>query len=138
MLKIVDGGFHYVDEPALTALNMRLRDDYVADLQMGMDRWNRAIARSGIDFKVTLPHVAFHRAIGEFANIEATPQGELLSAESWAKRRDEFLPSSDDATFIQSLMEQRTEPGQFATWIAAPRTGINNQPGDFEYVQLPH
>jgi benzoyl-CoA 2,3-dioxygenase component B len=28
------------------------------------------------------------------------------------------------------------EPGQFAPWIAPPRVGIDNKPGDFEYVRL--
>src|SRR5207302_1713867 len=29
-----------------------------------------------------------------------------------------------------------TEPGGFASWIAPPRTGIDGQPGNFEYVKL--
>ena len=29
-----------------------------------------------------------------------------------------------------------TEPGKFANWIAPPARGINNQPGDFEYVRF--
>jgi benzoyl-CoA 2,3-dioxygenase component B len=28
------------------------------------------------------------------------------------------------------------EPGKFAPWIAAPKVGIDNKPGDFEYVKL--
>ena len=27
-------------------------------------------------------------------------------------------------------------PGEFASWIAPPKVGIDNQPGDFEYVKL--
>jgi benzoyl-CoA 2,3-epoxidase subunit B len=27
-------------------------------------------------------------------------------------------------------------PAQFAGWIAPPRVGIDNRPGDFEYVKL--
>jgi benzoyl-CoA 2,3-dioxygenase component B len=38
VLKLVDGQIKLVDEPALTALNMRLRDDYVADCAKGVDR----------------------------------------------------------------------------------------------------
>jgi len=38
--------------------------------------------------------------------------------------------------FIQSLMRQVIEPGKFASWIAPPRVGIDNKPGDFEYVKL--
>jgi benzoyl-CoA 2,3-dioxygenase component B len=27
-------------------------------------------------------------------------------------------------------------PGTYASWIAPPRIGIDNKPGDFEYVKL--
>jgi len=38
---------------------------------------------------------------------------------------------------VQSLMAGRVvEPGKFANWIAAPRTGINGQALDFEYVRF--
>ncbi len=48
--------------PALSSLNMRLRDDFVADAQGGVDRWNRVIEKAGFDFRLRLPHVAFNRA----------------------------------------------------------------------------
>jgi len=28
------------------------------------------------------------------------------------------------------------EPGKYASWIAPPKVGIDNKPGDFEYVKL--
>jgi len=28
------------------------------------------------------------------------------------------------------------QPGKFALWIAPPKVGINNKPGDFEYVKI--
>jgi len=137
VLRLKDGAVMREAVPALSALNMRLRDDYVADAQSGIERWwNRIIERSGIDFRITLPHVAFNRKIGEFAAIEADPAGNILSAAAWTRRRDEFLPSGDDDTFVASLMQPRREPGAFASWIAPPRTGIDNKPGDFEYVKL--
>src|SRR5216683_2626582 len=37
------------DLPALTALNERLRDDYVADCERGVTRWNEIIKSHGID-----------------------------------------------------------------------------------------
>src|SRR5207247_2625331 len=48
----------------------------------------------------------------------------------------EWLPAKADGDFIQSLMRQVVEPGKFASWIAPPRVGIDNKPGDFEYVKL--
>jgi benzoyl-CoA 2,3-epoxidase subunit B len=123
--------------PALSALNMRLRDDYVADASSGVERWwNRIIARAGIDFRLSLPHVAFNRRIGEFAATEADPSGNLLTPAEWARRRDEFLPSADDNAFVASLMRPAYEPGAYAGWIAPPRLGIDHRPGDFEYVKL--
>jgi len=136
VLKLVDGQARLVDEPALPALNMRLRDDYAKDAAGGVGRWNKIIQKAGVDFEITLPHVAFHRAIGEFANVEATPDGTIIDAADFAKRRGEWLPSDDDGAFIASLMTQVVEPGRYADWIAAPKVGIDNQPGDFEYVRL--
>ncbi len=48
----------------------------------------------------------------------------------------EWLPTHADGDFIQSLMKPVTEPGKYASWIAAPKVGIDNKPGDFEYVKL--
>jgi benzoyl-CoA 2,3-dioxygenase component B len=33
-------------------------------------------------------------------------------------------------------MQPCWEPGQFASWIAAPKVGIDNKAGDFEYVKI--
>ena len=33
-------------------------------------------------------------------------------------------------------MEPVNEPGKFANWIAPPKMGIDNKPGDFEYVKI--
>ena len=47
-----------MDEPALTALNMRLRDDYTQDCAKGVERWNKIIEKTGVNFRLVLPHVA--------------------------------------------------------------------------------
>lgn len=137
VLRLRDGRIVKEDLPALSALNMRLRDDYVADAGSGVERWwNRIIQRAGFEYRLKLPHVAFHRHIGEFARVHADPEGRLLPADDWQRRRDEFLPSPADDEFVASLMRPVTEPGKFASWIAPPRAGIDNKPGDFEYVKL--
>src|SRR5918992_5318628 len=79
VLKCVDGQMKLVDEPALTAINMRLRDDYVRECQAGVSRWNKVIEKAGVAFELKLPSVAFNRRIGEFKTIEASPEGELVS-----------------------------------------------------------
>src|ERR1700727_1702312 len=82
VLKLVDGKIKRVDEPALTALNMRVRDDYTQDCIKGLLRWNKIIALAGYDIRLTLPNVAFHRQIGEFKDIHATPDSGLLIHEA--------------------------------------------------------
>ena len=136
VLKLVDHTAKLIDEPALTALNMRLRDDYSDDALAGIQRWNREIARAGIDFEIKLPHVTFNRAIGQFAGIKATPEGEFISAADWTMQHGDWLPSPGDGDFIASLMEKVTEPGHYAGWIAPPREGIDNKPTDYEYVRI--
>jgi benzoyl-CoA 2,3-dioxygenase component B len=115
---------------------MRLRDDYTQDCVKGMLRWNKVISLAGYDVKLTLPNVAFHRAIGEFKDVHATPDGVLIDDATWNKRKGEWLPSTEDGAFIASLMKPVTEPGQFASWISPPKVGIDNRPGDFEYVKI--
>ena len=136
VLKYVDGAIKMVDEPALTAINMRLRDDYVKDCQGGVSRWNRIIDKAGIKFQLALPSVSFNRAIGEFRNVHASPEGQLLSDGEWAARKDEWLPSKDDGAYIESLMQPCWDRGKYAGWISAPKVGIDSKPGDFEYVKI--
>jgi benzoyl-CoA 2,3-dioxygenase component B len=115
---------------------MRLRDDYTADCAKGLLRWNKIISTAGIDFRLALPHVAFHRQIGEFRDVQATPAGELMDEATWQKRKYEWLPSKEDGDFIATLMKPIQKPGKFAGWIAPPIVGIDNKAGDFEYVKL--
>jgi benzoyl-CoA 2,3-dioxygenase component B len=136
--RVVEGQFITEDAPALRAINSRLLDDYIADCQGGIDRWNKAIEKSGVTFSFSQPHKGFHRKIGEFAQAHISPAGELLSAEAWSAKKDEWLCSDEDHAYINSLMKPCMAPGQYASWIAPPRVGINNQPKDFEYVRIEH
>jgi benzoyl-CoA 2,3-dioxygenase component B len=125
------------EAPALSTLNERLRDDYIREVQAGVDRWNRHIEGVGLPFKLTLPHKAFHRAIGNFAGHHVAPDGALMSKEQWNARRAQWLPGEKDYAFVQAMMTGRVaEPGKFANWIAPPRVGINGRPSDFEYVRF--
>ena len=122
--------------PALTAINMRLRDDYVRDASGGVGRWNKIIEKAGIDFTLTLPHESFHRQIGVFSTSRFDPQGNPISQQDYDARVTQWLPTRADGDFIQSLMKPCYEPGKYAGWIAPPKVGIDNKPGDFEYVKL--
>ena len=133
---LVDGKAVQKEAPALTAINMRLRDDYTRDAAGGIGRWNKIIKRAGIDFRLSMPHEAFHRQIGVFSAIKADPEGNVIPDAEWEAQKDDWLPSKADGDFIQSLMAPCYEPGQYAGWIAPPKVGIDNRPGDFEYVKL--
>jgi benzoyl-CoA 2,3-dioxygenase component B len=136
VLRCIDGAVVEQHVPALSALNMRLRDDFIADCAGGVARWNRVIASHGIDFRLALPHQAHNRRIGEFAAINADPDGKPVSAGTWAARAAEWLPGAADAAFIADLMRPVRKPGAYASWIAPPRLGIDSKPGDFEYVRI--
>jgi benzoyl-CoA 2,3-dioxygenase component B len=127
--------FVAVEQPALNALNERLRDDYIADCQRGIDRWNRVLEKAGIATRLKLPHRAFNRRIGSCAGLHVTPEGRIVPAEAWAANRDRWLPTPADEAFIASLMHAVTEPGQYASWIAPPARGIDGQAIDFPYVR---
>jgi len=135
VLEAAGDGFREKEESALTALNERLRDDYVTDCARGVMRWNQIIKRAGIDFELTLPHRAFHRQIGQFSELRVDPKGRIISQAEWDQRHHEWLPTDEDRAYVISLMQPVTERGKFANWIAAPNRGINNQPVDFEYVR---
>jgi len=122
--------------PALTALNARLRDDYLREIQAGVDRWNRIPQKFDIPFRLTLPHVGFHRKIGSFGGQHISPDGRVLSKDDWESRSTAWLPSEGDHAFVSSLMGRVIEPGKFANWIAPPARGVNNQPIQFEYVRF--
>jgi benzoyl-CoA 2,3-dioxygenase component B len=132
----VDGGRIVTrEEAALPALNERLRDDYIADCQRGVDRWNQIVRKHGIDAELRLPHRGFHRAIGTFGQSRVSPDGRLVGQAEWDARRAEWLPTPEDQEFVESLMVPVVERGKFASWIAPPARGINGNPVDFEYVR---
>jgi benzoyl-CoA 2,3-dioxygenase component B len=137
-LPTLDGGaIGSVEAPALTALNERLRDAYVNDCARGVARWNKVIEKHGIDFALTLPHRAFHRGIGVFAHVNATPEGRIIDAAEWSRGAAQWLPTDADRAHVQSLMSGAVvEPGRMASWIAPPARGIDGRPADFQYVRF--
>ncbi len=137
VFEVANGKIAAKSVPALTAINERLRDDYISEIQGGVNRWNLVIEKSGLPHRLVLPHKGFHRAIGNFAGHFISPDGTVLSEEAWKARQHDWLPSAADLTFVQSLMTGRViEPGKFANWIAPPIRGINGQPLNFQYVRF--
>jgi benzoyl-CoA 2,3-dioxygenase component B len=136
MNTVIDGRIAEQTVPLLNALNLDLRDEYVADCANGVRRWNLALENAGLEQRLTLPHEGFHRKVGTFAGHHISPEGELLDAATWEQRAVEWLPSAEDREAVASLMVPEYEYGKFAGWIAPPQTGINDQPVEFDYVHL--
>jgi benzoyl-CoA 2,3-dioxygenase component B len=61
------------DIPALNALNERLRDDYIGEVQAGVDRWNKVLERHGVNFRLRLPHKGFTGRLATSPDITSVP-----------------------------------------------------------------
>lgn len=131
-----NGQVVHKDVAMRNALNEVLRTEYIKDCARGVERWNKTIREEGISFELKLPSPKFHRQIGMWAGLCFDPDGNRLSEAEWNRRKSEWLPSQSDEDFVKSLMQPVYEPGKMASWIAPPAKGINNLPGDFEYVRL--
>ena len=136
ILEVKDGVLVEKEVPMLNALNEVLRDDFIKDSAGGIGRWNKVIEKAGLSFRLTLPHKAFNRHIGTFANIRVSPEGKAISEGEWATSVDRWLATEEDRAYVASLMGRVVETGKYANWIAPPAIGINKQPVDFEYIRF--
>ena len=124
------------DVPMLNALNEVMRESYLKDCEIGMRRWNRAIERAGHEFRLSLPNIRFRRSIGAWAGLPVDTLGNLILKEEYERRKDDWVPSESDRTFVKSLMQKVVAPGKMAGWIAPPERGINNLAVNYEYIHL--
>jgi len=135
--RVVEGKIVEVEEKAHIAINARLLDDYYLEATGGIGRWNKIVAKTGCEFQFSLPYKGFSRKVGVFSEDFISPCGEVLSEQEWKDSKSDWLCDDTDADFIQALMRVAcTEKGKFAGWIAAPKSGINSQPLEFEYVKI--
>ncbi len=134
---VKDGKLLQEAVPYRNAVNEVLRDEYVRDCERALRKWNRTLEKEGItDFEITLPSRRFHRHQGIYRDHFFDPKGAVITeAEYWANE-SKWLLHDDDNDYILSIMQQVTEPGKMANWIAPPARGINGQPVEFEYVKL--
>jgi benzoyl-CoA 2,3-dioxygenase component B len=133
---IEDGEIRQKEVPMLSALNLDLRDEYVADCTNGVRRWNQELEDAGLEQRLTLPHEGFNRKVGAYAGHFVSPEGEVLDEATYQDRVGEWLPTAEDREAVAALMVPEYEYGKFAGWIAPPKTGINDQPVEFDYVHL--
>jgi len=132
----VVSGWKREEVPLRNAMNEVLRDEYIEDAQRGVDKWNRAIAEAGYDFKLRLPSRRFHRRTGICGGLYFDVDGNPLTKEEWERRQGEWLPNEADEMYVRSLMQKPIyDAKQMAHWIAPPKHGIKGRPVDFEYVR---
>jgi benzoyl-CoA 2,3-dioxygenase component B len=121
--------------PALSALNATLRDDYVADCQKGLDRWNRAPGCLPAPSSAC-PHAGFHRQVGAFAGHSLTPGGHVITGAEWeapAGRVAAHL-SRPGPRGVGDVPGHRTRSdGQLGRPARGPAS--TPRPLDFEYVR---
>lgn len=134
--QVADGAIGEREVTQLSALNETLREDYAEDCQKGVDRWNRTLAEAGVDVRLRLPHIGFHRDVGTFSGHRVSPDGRLVTEDEWTANVARWLPTDDDRAHVISLQVGVTQPGKMAGWVAPPTTGIHQQPVDFDYVRL--
>jgi benzoyl-CoA 2,3-epoxidase subunit B len=136
MTTVQDGELVEKSVPLLAALNLDLRDEYVADCENGVRRWNQALEDAGLPDRLTLPHEGFFRKVGTYAGHSLSPQGDILTAEEFEARKADWLPTPAVRAKVAELMTPVYSPGEFAGWIAPPAQGVNAQPVEFDYVRF--
>ncbi|MDO9396453.1 MAG: benzoyl-CoA 2,3-epoxidase subunit BoxB, partial [Herbiconiux sp.] len=122
MRVVEDGEIREKEVAMLSALNLDLRDEYVADCANGVRRWNQALEDAGLDERLYLPHEGFNRRVGTYKAHHVSPDGRVLDDASWAAEVDGWLPSEEDRRQVAELMVPVYEYGEFAGWIAPPST----------------
>ncbi|RBM24127.1 benzoyl-CoA 2,3-epoxidase subunit BoxB [Prauserella sp. PE36] len=131
-----DGTWTQEELQAILLLNLDLRTEYISDCRSGLKRWNKILADNDIDYRLYLPHPGFNRQVGINAGYHVTPDGTIVDEQTWQASKSKWLPTSEDLTFVRSLMKPVYERGKIASWVAPPTNGINGKPFDYEYVYL--
>jgi benzoyl-CoA 2,3-epoxidase subunit B len=133
---VEDGEIRQREVPMLSALNLDLRDEYSADCANGVRRWNQELEDAGLVERLILPHEGFNRKVGVYAGQNVSPSGAVLEEATYRQGVGDWLPTPEERQAVADLMVPEYEYGKFASWIAAPKTGINDQPVEFDYVHL--
>ncbi|HLT38673.1 MAG TPA: benzoyl-CoA 2,3-epoxidase subunit BoxB [Enhygromyxa sp.] len=124
------------DIPLRNAMNAVLRDEYIADCERALRKWNKVLEDEGVSTRLTLPSPRFHRHQGIYAGHHFNPDGQLIDADEFEANKHRWLLVPADNDYLLSIMKPCHEPGKFANWIAPPSKGIEGQPIDYQYVKL--
>ena len=76
------------------------------------------------------------REINVLYNVYGFFRGKFGVNEIAFKDAEVFIDQKNNVMSVAALMKPVSEPGKYAGWISAPKVGIDNKPGDFEYVKI--
>jgi benzoyl-CoA 2,3-dioxygenase component B len=128
------GGVTVVQVPERRALNAMLVDGYIRECRKALDKWNAALERAGIAYRLALPSPRFHRQVGPFAGALVLPDGSFTRD---ATAVAAALPSESDRAYLRELQGGPVhERGRCAHWIAPGSSPVGRRPIDFEYVRF--
>ena len=128
---------HASTVPMLTALNLDLRNEYVADCANGVKRWNQELEDAGLEERLYLPHQGFNRKVGVVRRATTSRRPARSSTRPPGRSRSATTcPPPDDRARVAELMVPHYEAGEFAGWISPPSVGINSLPVEYDYVRF--
>jgi benzoyl-CoA 2,3-dioxygenase component B len=132
---VEDGRLVTREIPLRRAMNEALRDDYIADCQKVVARWNRKLEEIESPMRLRLPNKRFNRHQGIYAGHHFDPEGNLVDEHTWTERRDDWLLTEEDNAYVRALSVGVREPGEVAHWIRPPSKGVGGQSPSFRYVR---
>jgi benzoyl-CoA 2,3-dioxygenase component B len=135
MPMVVNNQLREADVPLRNAMNEVLRDDYIADCERAVRKWNGRLEVMGSPYRIELPSRRFNRRQGLYAEHHFDPAGNLVDLATFDRSRDQWLLSKADSAYLNEIMVPVTEPGKFANWIRPPSKGIGGQDREFAYVR---
>lgn len=138
MVVVEEGKVVHKQVPLRNAMNEVLRDAYISDCQRAVDRWNKVIDQAGYSFRLKLPSRRFNRHIGIYSGTHFSPEGDMIGADEWSRRQNDWLPAESDRAYVKSLMKPVVELGKIAGWVAPPIRGVNGKSFEFDYVHFEH
>ena len=92
---------------------------------------------AGLEERLYLPHEGFNRqGRRAYSQHHVGPDGQVLDDAAWDERVGDWLPNDEDRRAVGRADGARLRVRRVTSWIAAAKTGINDQPVEFDYVHL--
>ena len=96
----VDGALVSDNVPMRKAINELSRDTYLREIDAVIDRWNRMLAKMGIEFVFARPNKRFNRRIGAYKDFHFSPDGRRIAREAFEagmKQKSTLAPIRNEA-----------------------------------------